>query len=67
VSSAEQALHLLQNYLAGEPIALTVFHEDLLHTRSVILESPQPSQYELRLMSQPTPAQKALYEGWLGI
>ena len=67
VSSAEQALHLLQNYLAGEPIALTVFHEDLLHTRSVILESPQASQYELRLMSQPTPAQKALYEGWLGI
>jgi len=66
VTSSEQALNLLQNYLAGESIALTVFHQDLLQTRSVILENPQPSQYELRLMSHPSPAQKALYEGWLG-
>jgi predicted metalloprotease with PDZ domain len=67
VSTVEEAQNLLQNYTPGEPVALSVFHHHFLHTRIVTLGHPQPSQYEIRWVNDPTPPQRLLRAGWLGI
>ncbi|MFZ9737213.1 MAG: M61 family metallopeptidase [Prochlorotrichaceae cyanobacterium] len=66
VNSSEEALALLENYAPGETIAVAVFHQNFLCTRSVTLGKPQPSQYEVRPVPDPTPEQILLYNGWLG-
>ena len=65
VNTPEEALGLIQNYLPGDSITFAVFHQNLLCLRSVTLGEPQPSEYTLRSVENPTAEQIALYQGWL--
>lgn len=65
VNTADEALSLLHNYWPGDLITVAVFHQNLLYLRPLTLGSPQPSQYELKLVESPTAEQTALYQGWL--
>jgi predicted metalloprotease with PDZ domain len=65
VNSAEEALSLIENYLPGDTISFAVFHQNLLCLRSVTLGKPQPNEYALNAVENPTAEQVALYKGWL--
>jgi predicted metalloprotease with PDZ domain len=57
----------LQSYSAGDTVELSVFHQDVLCQRSVILGEPQPTRYELKPLDEPTPQQQTLFRQWLGV
>lgn len=57
----------LQDYRAGDPIAVTVFHDDQLETHSMILSAPVAKSYAIRPVSQPTQSQKRNFQGWLNL
>lgn len=64
--TAEQATNLPAYYEPGEKVTVTVFHQDLLVTRTVEFAPPQPDSFKIQPLTDPTPDQKRLYEGWLG-
>jgi predicted metalloprotease with PDZ domain len=63
----EQLSDRLQSYQPGEPLDLTVFHQDRLYQRRVILGEPVPTRYELSPIADPTPQQKERFRQWLGV
>ncbi len=65
--TAEQVNDRLKDYDVGQSLEVTVFHQDELRTVSVVLASPQPSQYILRPVPKPNAAQIAASRAWLGV
>ncbi|MEA5468220.1 M61 family metallopeptidase [Spirulina sp. 06S082] len=55
----------LRDYQAGDAIALTVFHQEILQTYQVILDEPEPIRYQIVQIKSSTSAAKELLEGWL--
>jgi len=65
--SAERFSERLRDYGVGEYVTLTYFHEDELRAKEIELAPPQPASYRLSPVDAPTPAQRALCRGWLGV
>nr|WP_299414251.1 M61 family metallopeptidase [Acaryochloris sp. IP29b_bin.148] len=63
----DQLNQRLQDYQAGDSIAITVFHEDQLETHPVTLAEPLPKSYAIRPMPTPTAQQKQCFQQWLGM
>ncbi len=57
----------LQSYSAGDTVEISVFHQDVLCHRSVILGQPVPIRYELQPVAEPTVQQQNLFRQWLGV
>jgi predicted metalloprotease with PDZ domain len=64
--AAEKVGERLANYEPGAEIQVTVFHQDLLVTYVLKLAAPQPSKYELKLLSELTPRQLYNLQSWAG-
>jgi predicted metalloprotease with PDZ domain len=56
----------LKDYQPNDTIQVTVFHQDELRTYSVILASPRPTRYQVKLVANPSPIQQENLTGWLG-
>jgi predicted metalloprotease with PDZ domain len=65
--SAEKLTDRLSQYQVGQAIQLTIFHGDRLITVPVTLAAPQPQQYKLQLLSDPTDRQRQLFAQWVSI
>ena len=55
----------LDNYQEGNTIKLAFFHQEELRIEHVTLAKPQPSGYELKVMSNVTPEQEENLNKWL--
>jgi predicted metalloprotease with PDZ domain len=64
--TVDQLSDRLQSYEPENVIEITVFHQDVLHQRSATLGVPMPSQFNICPVTQPTPQQQTLLQGWLG-
>jgi predicted metalloprotease with PDZ domain len=64
---AEQMSDRLQCYRAGDTLKVTVFHQDMLCQRCVVLAEPVPMRFELRPVLAPTAQQKDRFRQWLGV
>ncbi|HEY9828524.1 MAG TPA: M61 family metallopeptidase [Stenomitos sp.] len=64
--SAEQLSDRLQQYQPGDTVLMTVFHQDMLRQCPVVLAEPIPHSFKVQPLPTPTPAQQALFAGWLG-
>ncbi|MEM8603150.1 MAG: M61 family metallopeptidase [Cyanobacteria bacterium P01_H01_bin.121] len=56
----------LRDYTPGEPIEVTIFHQDELLTCKVVLAEPQIKQYWITAVESPTAEQRSLFAGWFG-
>ncbi|MBW4480503.1 MAG: M61 family metallopeptidase [Tolypothrix brevis GSE-NOS-MK-07-07A] len=56
----------LKDYQPNDTIQVTVFHQDELRTYSVILASPRPTRYQVKLVANPSKIQQENLTGWLG-
>jgi predicted metalloprotease with PDZ domain len=65
--NAEQLSDRAKDYQPGDKISITVFHQDELLTHTIILDSPQPSGYQITSIEEPSEEQKELLFGWLGV
>ncbi len=54
----------LKSYQPGQKIKLSVFHADRLLTVQLVLAAPQPKQYQLQLLAEPSSRQQQLYQNW---
>ncbi|WP_017317501.1 M61 family metallopeptidase [Mastigocladopsis repens] len=57
----------LKDYQPKDTIQVTIFHLDELRTLPVTLGSPRTSQYQIKSVEKPSPAQKENFAGWLGV
>jgi predicted metalloprotease with PDZ domain len=64
---AEQLNKRLLDFLPGSAIELTLFHQDMLRQCSVQLKEAMPTSYTVAEVESPTPEQKKLLHGWLGL
>jgi predicted metalloprotease with PDZ domain len=65
--NTEQLGKRLQDFSPGSAIELTFFHHDVLRTCTVQLQEPVASSYTVAELDAPTPEQKELLHGWLGL
>ena len=65
--SADQINDRLKDYQPGDTIEIAVFHQDELRVRSITLMAPQPTQYQVLAIEQPSTAQQRNFQGWLGV
>ncbi|MCY7323497.1 MAG: peptidase M61, partial [Phormidesmis sp. CAN_BIN36] len=65
--SADQINDRLKDYQPGDAIEIAVFHQDELRVRSITLMVPQPTQYQVLAIEQPSTAQQRNFQGWLGV
>lgn len=65
--TADQLCDRLKDFNPGEQIMLSVFHSDNLLSLPVTLGEPQPTRYQVVPVENPSPMQKQLFEGWLGM
>ncbi|MFW6316517.1 MAG: PDZ domain-containing protein, partial [Cyanobacteriota bacterium] len=65
--NGDQLSDRLKEYQAGDTITVTIFHQDELLTCTVTLASPQPSNYKITSINEPSQEQKELLFGWLGV
>lgn len=56
----------LKDYVPGDKIKVTVFHQDKLQTLSVNLTEPQVSRYEIAIKDHLSELQQQNLVGWLG-
>lgn len=56
----------LKDYVSGNEIQVTVFHQDKLQTLSVSLTDPQISRYEIAIKDNLSELQQQNLVGWLG-
>lgn len=63
--TADQLKERLKDYQSNDTIQITVFHQDELRTLSVHLAPPQPSRYEIVMISDPSEDQKNHLSQWL--
>ena len=64
---ADQIEDRLQSYHPGQTLEVSVFHQDVLCQRQVLLAEPVPMQYELCAVDDPSPQQRERFRQWLGI
>jgi len=64
--SADQLGDRLRDYQPGDTVPFAWFHQDQLCIRSLVLESPRPSRYQLVPVNQPSAIQAQNFLGWLG-
>ena len=64
---ADQLGDRLKDYRPGDSVQFTVFHQDELHTRTVVLAEPRAIAYQLVAVEQPSVTQQQNLQGWLGI
>lgn len=64
--TSETLSERLQDYRAGDAIALTIFHQEELKTVKIKLAPPQASSYQVTVMKNLTKAQKENLHSWLG-
>ncbi|WNC85647.1 PDZ domain-containing protein [Thermosynechococcus sp. QKsg1] len=62
---AEDWSERLREYPVGETIHLTWFHDQQLHSGTLMLGDPQP-RYQVQCRADATPSQRAHLEAWLG-
>jgi len=65
--ATDQLGERLRDYQPGDRLEIAIFHKDELQTHAIVLGKPQPSRYRLALQASPTPSQRALLAGWLGV
>ncbi len=65
--TADQFPSQLQQYAPGDPIRLTIFHQDVLHETTLTLQAPRASEYFVVPMENPSIAQRQNFMGWLGM
>lgn len=65
--TADQLGDRLKDFNPGDTIMLSVFHSDNLLSVPVTLGEPQPTRYQVVPVENPSPMQKQLFEGWLGM
>jgi predicted metalloprotease with PDZ domain len=63
----EQIGDRLQSYSAGDTLAVSVFHQDILCQRHVTLREPVPARFEIQPLAEPTPQQQDRFRQWLGV
>jgi len=56
----------LKDYVSGDKIQVTVFHQDKLQTLLVSLDEPQISRYEIAVKDNLSELQRQNLAGWLG-
>ena len=54
------------NYAPGDVVEIALFRRGQLLRRRVTLGDAPPNDYKIRRVKDPTPAQRALYAGWMG-
>ena len=64
---ADQLGDRLKDYRPGDSVQLTLFHQDELHTRTVVLAEPRAIAYQVVPVAQLSAAQQQNLQGWLGI
>jgi predicted metalloprotease with PDZ domain len=64
---AEQITDRLGEYVAGDRLTLTFFHQEVLQQATVILGEPRATQYFIVPMPAPTEQQLQNFADWLGI
>ena len=64
---ADQIQDRLQSYHPGQTLEISVFHQDVLCQRQVVLAEPVPIRYELCVVEDPSPLQRDRFQQWLGI
>ncbi len=64
--TAEGLQDRLRDHQPGQSIELTVFHQDELRTRCLILGEPQPNRYRVVPLRHRSPAQNHNCRAWLG-
>lgn len=65
-ASAKSLNERLKDYVSGDKIQVTVFHQDKLQTLSVSLTEPQASRYEIAIKDNLSELQQQNLVGWLG-
>lgn len=63
---AEDWSERLREYPVGETIHLTWFHDQQLHSGTLMLGDPQP-RYQVQCRADAMPSQRAHLEAWLGV
>lgn len=66
VDSSKKLKKLLKEYEQGETVTLHLFRDDRLIMREVELAERPPHDATLTPVEEPTRAQRALYEAWMG-
>jgi predicted metalloprotease with PDZ domain len=56
----------LKEFQPGDTIQVSVFHQDELQTVEVTLAEPQPSNYRVVTVNEPSPTQAKNFQAWLG-
>ena len=55
----------LKDYKPNDTIQVTVFHQDELRNYHVVLNTHNPSKYQVRLVDKPSHSQQKNFAGWL--
>lgn len=55
----------LLDYQANDMIQLSYFHQEELKTVEIILATPQPSNYQVKILTNPTQKQQEMLKKWL--
>jgi predicted metalloprotease with PDZ domain len=65
--TADQLTDRLRDFQAGDIVTFTVFHQDELHTRSVVLAPTRATRYQVLPLEHHSPQQAENFQGWLGV
>jgi predicted metalloprotease with PDZ domain len=64
---ADQLSDRLKDYVSGDTLSFTLFHQDELRTCTATLSHPRPTAYHLVPIEKPSIAQQQNFKGWLGV
>ena len=64
--TAETINDRLNDYQPGDVVEIAIFHQEELKIVEAKLDSPQPENYEVKIIENCNSAQKELLNGWLG-
>lgn len=65
--TAENFNERLKDFVVGEAIALTIFHQDLLKTVEVVLQEPIYTHFDIVQLPNASPSQETNLKLWLSI
>lgn len=57
----------LKQYVPGQPIRLTIFHQDVLYEATLTPQAARASEYFVVPIENPSIAQQQNFIGWLGM
>jgi predicted metalloprotease with PDZ domain len=67
ITADKLADRLKLDRVGGQEINVTVFHADRLMTVPIVLDAPQPQQYQLRSLEHTSDLQRQLFKNWVSI